>query len=150
MKKFFFLLTVLYSFLIYGQKEIRGNNPPPPPSKDFQKIQKIYNVDDNLVYFKIDKLSNSFDFLLLKDDKMPLENVFIISFIIEKDYNLSRFKIEKGKNEVITNELKRLINFAKFPPTFMNDKISSFRSYRLKSTFDYKNKTLKTVLLNNN
>lgn len=146
MKKIFFLLVIFYSFLFYGQEE-RNRNTPPPPTKNLKEIPANYNVDDNLVYFKIDKLSNSFDFAIFDNDRIPLENIFIFSFIVEKNRNTSNIKIEKGKSEKVKNELKRLIFSAKLPPIFIDDKVSSERFYRLKFIFDYKNKVLKTILL---
>lgn len=142
MKKVFFLFVIFYSFLLYGQDEIRGNNPPPP--KNLNEIA-TYNVNDNIVFYKIEKLSNSFDFSIFEKDIMHSENTFIFSFIVEKDKNISNLKVEKGKNEKVINELKRQIILAKFPNSD-DDEISPQRLYKLKFTFDYKNKRLKTTL----
>ncbi|MDR6158682.1 hypothetical protein QF023_002198 [Chryseobacterium sp. SLBN-27] len=109
MKKIFFLFVIYYSFLFYGQEKRNRNNLPPPPSKSLKEIPANYNVDDNLVYFKINKLSDSFDFAIFDNDKIPLEKIFIFSFIVEKNRNVSNIKIEKGESEKVKNELKRLI-----------------------------------------
>jgi hypothetical protein len=147
MKKIFFLFVIYYSFLFYGQEKRNRNNLPPPPSKSLKEMPANYNVDDNLVYFKINKLSDSFDFAIFDNDKIPLEKIFIFSFIVEKNRNVSNIKIEKGESEKVKNELKRLIFLAKFPPIFIDNKENSCRFYRLKFIFDYKNKVLKTILL---
>ncbi|UKB77939.1 hypothetical protein [Chryseobacterium sp. MEBOG07] len=120
-------------------------NPPSP--KNYKEIPDNYNIDDNLVYFKIEKLSKSFNFAIFDNNKIPLENTFIFTFIVEENRTISNIKIEKGKNEKIQNELKHLIFSAKLPATFINDKVTSKRFYRLKFIFDYKKKILKTILL---
>ena len=80
-----------------------------PPLKNYKEIPENYNIDDNLVYFKIEKLSKSFNFMIFDNDILPVENTFIFSFIVEENRTISNIKIEKGKNEKIQNELKHLI-----------------------------------------
>lgn len=143
MKKIFLIYIIFCGFSLYGQKT-KGTNPP-PPQKHPKEIAN-YNVDDNIVFFKIDKLSNSFNFAVFDSDISPSENIFIISFIVEENYSVSNLKIEKGKNEKVINELKRLIYSSKFPPSFIDSKATSKRPYTLNFIFDYKNKTLKTTL----
>ncbi|RLJ31200.1 hypothetical protein CLU97_0608 [Chryseobacterium sp. 7] len=138
-----FLLCSIFTFLSLFGQEKKVMNPPPP--KNYKEIPENYNIDDNLVYFKIEKLSKSFNFAIFDNDILPVENTFIFSFIVEKDRNISNLKVEKGKNEKVINELKRQIVLAKFPNPD-KDKISPQRLYKLKFIFDYKNKTLKTTL----
>ncbi|WP_034700820.1 hypothetical protein [Chryseobacterium luteum] len=146
MRKLLLIFIIFCSVSLYGQSNKVGVTPPPRDVNQQPVKDKIFSKVDEKIKFNEKNLSQSFDYSIIDPDHKPNENTFVVSFVSEVHRKISNIKIETGKNQDITAELKRMLSHHNFYPASVNGQF--VRSYcKLKFIFDYDNNSMKIISL---